>query len=117
MTAFENHEGHAANGTVTNGTVTNEHTVNGTATNGGTVNGATTNGTSHVTGPQNADDGDIAIIGMSCRLPQDAETTSKLWDFLLDGRSSMTPIPPERFTGKSHYHPDPGHGGTVSYLC
>lgn len=70
-----------------------------------------------MTGLQNDNGEDIAIIGMSCRLPQDAETTSKLWDFLLEGRSSMTPIPLERFTGSSHYHPDPAHGGTVSYLC
>lgn len=56
----------------------------------------------------------IAIIGMACRFPQDANTVDNLWEFLLDARQAMTEFPSDRINSHAHYHPDAEHGGTVS---
>ncbi len=56
----------------------------------------------------------IAIVGMACRFPQDAEDPEKLWEMLLKGRSASTEFPPNRINLDAHFHPDPSHGGTVS---
>lgn len=56
----------------------------------------------------------IAIVGMACRLPQEAENPEKLWELLLHGRSAMTEFPTHKFNIDAHYHPDPAHGGSVS---
>jgi acyl transferase domain-containing protein len=55
----------------------------------------------------------IAIIGMSCKLPQEASTVERFWQFLLEGRSAHTPWPEDRF-GAGHYHPDNERVGTHS---
>ena len=57
----------------------------------------------------------LAIVGMSTRFPQDATSNENLWDFLLAGRSAHTAFPPHRINAAGHYHPDPEHGGTVSF--
>jgi acyl transferase domain-containing protein len=54
----------------------------------------------------------VVIIGMAARFPQDATSTSNLWQFLLAGRSAHSAIPTDRI-GPGYYHPDPEHGGTV----
>ncbi|KAJ6105499.1 Acyl transferase/acyl hydrolase/lysophospholipase [Penicillium capsulatum] len=54
----------------------------------------------------------IAIIGLATRFPQQATTTEKLWETLLQARSTWSPIPEERFNAAAFYHPDPEHGGT-----
>jgi acyl transferase domain-containing protein len=56
----------------------------------------------------------IAIIGMACRFPQDAENPEKLWKMLLESRSASSEFPKDRMNLDAHYHPDPTHGGTVS---
>jgi hypothetical protein len=56
----------------------------------------------------------IAIIGMACRFPQDAENPEKLWGMLLGGRSASSEFPKNRMNLDAHYHPDPTHGGSVS---
>jgi hypothetical protein len=56
----------------------------------------------------------IAIIGMACRFPQDAENPEKLWKMLLEGRSASSEFPKSKINLDAHYHPDPSHGGTVS---
>lgn len=55
----------------------------------------------------------IAIIGMACKFPQDADSPEKLWGVLMQCRSTMTPFPPERINEDAFYHPDVEHGGTV----
>jgi Beta-ketoacyl synthase, N-terminal domain len=55
----------------------------------------------------------LAIVGFATKLPQDAATTEKFWEFLLKARSAMTPFPKERSNAEAFYHPDPEHGGTV----
>lgn len=57
---------------------------------------------------------DIAIVGMACRFPQEAENPEKFWELLLHGRSALTEVPGHKFNIDGHYHPDPAHGGTVS---
>jgi hypothetical protein len=58
----------------------------------------------------------IAIIGFSMRFPQEATSPDGLWKILMDGRSVMTEIPPERFNINGFYHPDASHSGTVRFL-
>ncbi|QKX55823.1 uncharacterized protein TRUGW13939_02921 [Talaromyces rugulosus] len=48
----------------------------------------------------------IAIIGMGCRLPGGATSTSKLWDLLLKGRSGYCQVPSSRFETSLFHHPD-----------
>lgn len=60
----------------------------------------------------NVDDA-IAIVGMACRFPQEADEPEKFWDMLLHARSALTEFPPHKMNIDAHYHPDPAHGGTV----
>ncbi|KAL7959326.1 hypothetical protein V8C34DRAFT_280434 [Trichoderma compactum] len=55
----------------------------------------------------------IAIVGIACKLPQEASTVERFWQFLLQGRSAHTPWPEDRF-GAGHYHPDNERVGTHS---
>lgn len=48
----------------------------------------------------------IAIIGIGCRLPGDANNPQQLWDMLHEGRSGQVPIPADRWNAESFYHPD-----------
>lgn len=49
---------------------------------------------------------DVAIIGMSCRLPGPANDLDSLWDFCERARYSAGPIPESRFNAAQYYHPD-----------
>jgi hypothetical protein len=55
----------------------------------------------------------IAVIGLDLRFPQDAFSAEGFWQLLLEGRSTMTEVPPDRYNLKAFYHPDHHHGGTV----
>lgn len=85
----------------------------GAHTNGYQAEG--TNGTNGHAAPENPNDFPIAIIGMSCRLPQDAVNTEKFWELLINARSATTEFPPEKMNVEAHYHPDPQHAGSVSF--
>ena len=50
--------------------------------------------------------GDIAIIGMACRLPG-AETYAQYWDNLCKGLSSVREVPPNRWDAAAFYSADP----------
>lgn len=56
---------------------------------------------------------DVAIIGMSCRLPGDSTSPSKLWDMLIEGRSAWSTIPASKWTADAHYHPSQEHAGST----
>lgn len=58
----------------------------------------------------------IAIVGLSCKFPGDATNPHKLWQFLKEGRSAWSPIPADRFTQASFYHPQSDNLSTVSLL-
>lgn len=55
----------------------------------------------------------IAVIGLALKFPQDATSPESFWQMLLEGRSSMTDIPKNRFNIDAYYHSDPKHVGTV----
>ncbi|KAI2468602.1 polyketide synthase [Annulohypoxylon bovei var. microspora] len=54
---------------------------------------------------QKSDDS-IAIIGMGCRFPGDINSSSKLWEFLREGRTAQCDVPPGRFNVDGFYHPN-----------
>ncbi|HYH08468.1 MAG TPA: amino acid adenylation domain-containing protein [Thermoanaerobaculia bacterium] len=41
----------------------------------------------------------VAIIGMACRFPGGATTPSALWQLLIDGHDTVSPVPSERWPG------------------
>jgi len=63
---------------------------------------------------QDEDADAIAIVGMACRFPQEAENPERFWQLLLNARSALTEFPAHKLNIDAHYHPDPAHGGTVS---
>lgn len=58
----------------------------------------------------------VAIIGLSARLPQDADTPAGFWRMLCEGRSTASQIPDERFNIDAFYHPDSDRIDTVGLL-
>jgi len=40
---------------------------------------------------------DIAVIGFALKFPGEATSPSSFWEMLLEGRSSMTDVPHDRF--------------------
>lgn len=55
----------------------------------------------------------IAVIGFSLEFPQDATSPEAFWQMLLDGVSTSTTIPADRFNVESFYDADPNRTGTV----
>ncbi|MGN7995396.1 SDR family NAD(P)-dependent oxidoreductase [Chitinophaga sp. 22308] len=56
---------------------------------------------------------DIAIIGMSARMPG-AASADIFWEHLKAGKDMVTEVPEERWRQSSYYHPDPAESG-MSY--
>jgi acyl transferase domain-containing protein len=48
----------------------------------------------------------IAIVGLGCILP-DAPNPATFWNNLIHKRYSITEVPPERWSVKDYYDPDP----------
>ena len=57
--------------------------------------------------------GEIAIIGMGCRMPGGVHGPDDFWRLLRDGVDAIAQIPPDRWDADAHYHPDPDHPGTI----
>ncbi|NEQ09559.1 MAG: SDR family NAD(P)-dependent oxidoreductase [Moorea sp. SIO4E2] len=55
----------------------------------------------------------IAIIGMGCRFPGNANTPESFWQLLSSGQDGVKEIPPERWDIDSFYHPDPDTPGKM----
>lgn len=55
----------------------------------------------------------IAVVGMSCRFPGDASNVEDFWKFLVEGRSSATKIPRDRFNVGAYYHPSSARQGGI----
>ena len=49
----------------------------------------------------------IAVIGMGCRFPGDANTPQAFWDLLANGVDAIREVPPDRWDVEAHYDPDP----------
>ncbi|MFJ1268718.1 beta-ketoacyl synthase N-terminal-like domain-containing protein [Legionella lytica] len=56
----------------------------------------------------------IAIIGMSCRLPQ-AQNLQEFWDLLTQGKNVITPIPEERWELLKETQEKAQHNPTLAY--
>ncbi|MCC6892486.1 MAG: SDR family NAD(P)-dependent oxidoreductase [Anaerolineae bacterium] len=56
----------------------------------------------------------IAIVGMGCRFPGDADTPAAYWDLLREGRDAVTEIPKDRWDVESFYDPDNNQPGKIS---
>ncbi|WP_327725151.1 type I polyketide synthase [Streptomyces europaeiscabiei] len=64
-----------------------------------------------------ARDEPIAVIGMACRYPGDAETPEALWQLLLDETDAVSGFPANRgWDIAGIYDPEPGHIGKT-YAC
>lgn len=57
----------------------------------------------------------IAIVGMSCRFPGDADCPDKFWELCSNGRSAWSEIPENRFCKDAFYHPVSEMRATVCF--
>ena len=57
----------------------------------------------------------VAIIGMGCRLPG-ADNVDEFWQLLIEGRSALGELPPDRMDRELQYSPQKGNR-TRSYSC
>ena len=62
-------------------------------------------------------DGNIAIVGVSCRLPGGIADMDGLWDALVNGRNLVGTVPSDRFDPDQFIHPDPKKPGKILYKC
>ena len=53
----------------------------------------------------------IAILGMACRFPGDADTPAAYWELLVAGRDAVTEVPPTRWDVDAVFDPDPDVAG------
>jgi acyl transferase domain-containing protein/acyl carrier protein len=53
----------------------------------------------------------IAIIGLGCRFPGDANNSDDFWKLLLEGIDAVSEIPPDRWDVDEYYDPDPDAPG------
>lgn len=53
----------------------------------------------------------IAIIGIGCRFPGDANDPESFWELLCNGVDAITEVPRDRWNVKDFYHPTPGIPG------
>lgn len=58
----------------------------------------------------------IAIVGLSFKMPQDADDESGFWDMLEQRRNVMTEWPQSRTNIESHYDPNATSYNKVSIL-
>ena len=59
-------------------------------------------------------DDPTAIVGLACRLPG-AQSSSKLWENILEQKDLQTKIPADRFAVDEFYHPNGANKGTASF--
>lgn len=55
----------------------------------------------------------LAIIGIGCRLPGGVQDPASYWDLLMQKRSGIVEVPPDRWNNDRFYHPDPSVPGRV----
>jgi natural product biosynthesis luciferase-like monooxygenase protein/amino acid adenylation domain-containing protein len=55
----------------------------------------------------------IAVVGMGCRFPGDADTPDEYWRLLMAGRDAISEAPAGRLDIASLYDPDPGAPGKM----
>lgn len=58
---------------------------------------------------------DIAIVGIGCRFPGNANNVNQFWDLLKNGKDAIVNVPKDRWDRYTYYHEDRGFSGkTVS---
>jgi acyl transferase domain-containing protein/NADPH:quinone reductase-like Zn-dependent oxidoreductase/acyl carrier protein len=55
----------------------------------------------------------IAVIGIGCRFPGDADTPDAFWQLLAEGRDAIRETPPDRWDVNALYDPDPNVPGKM----
>lgn len=55
----------------------------------------------------------IAIIGMGCRFPGGANGPEEFWKLLKEGRDAIAEVPPDRWSLRAFYDPDPAKPGKM----
>src|SRR6185295_17346897 len=60
---------------------------------------------------ENAGREPIAIIGIGCRFPGDADSPEAFWNVIKNGVNAITEIPSDRWDMLSHYDPDSSKAG------
>jgi len=53
----------------------------------------------------------IAIVGIGCRFPGDANSPAKFWQLLKDGVDAIQEVPSNRWNLETFFHPDPVEPG------
>ncbi|WP_107667151.1 type I polyketide synthase [Cyanothece sp. BG0011] len=56
---------------------------------------------------QHKDNEPIAIVGMGCRFPGDANTPESFWELLSQGKEAIAPIPSNRWDTETYYDENP----------
>jgi len=56
----------------------------------------------------------VAIVGMGCRFPGDAETPEAFWQLLAQGKDAIQEVPPERWDLDAYYSADVTAPGKMS---
>lgn len=55
----------------------------------------------------------LAVVGIGCRFPGDADSPEAFWELLREGRDAVTEIPPDRWDADAYYDPDPDASGKM----
>jgi acyl transferase domain-containing protein/NADPH:quinone reductase-like Zn-dependent oxidoreductase/surfactin synthase thioesterase subunit/NAD(P)-dependent dehydrogenase (short-subunit alcohol dehydrogenase family)/SAM-dependent methyltransferase/aryl carrier-like protein len=56
----------------------------------------------------------IAIIGIGCRYPGDANTPEEFWDLIISKKDALGPIPEDRWSNEGLYAPEWRRAGKIS---
>ncbi|MGO9112136.1 MAG: SDR family NAD(P)-dependent oxidoreductase [Thermoguttaceae bacterium] len=56
----------------------------------------------------------IAVVGMGCRFPGDADGPEAFWRLLSQGTDAVREVPPERWNIDEYYDPDPSSPGKMN---
>jgi acyl transferase domain-containing protein len=56
----------------------------------------------------------IAVVGIGCRFPGDANTPDSFWRLLIEGRDAIVEVPPDRWDINALYDPDPAATGKMN---
>ncbi|KAL8808019.1 MAG: hypothetical protein Q9182_000297 [Xanthomendoza sp. 2 TL-2023] len=59
--------------------------------------------------------GDVAIIGLGCRFPGEANSPNRFYEMLLKQRSGWGEVPGDRYNANSFWHPSDERHGTVTF--